>query len=64
MYCINVCTQPFKSLGSVVFFFKEINTFNQQRCIELVKGDSNEIYNVINILKSDVLLNFLSIKES
>ncbi len=45
-------------------FFKEINTFIQKRCIELVKGDSNEIYNVINILKSDVLLNFLSIKES
>ncbi len=36
-------TQPIKSLGSVKFSFKEINTFIQQGCIKLIKSDSKYI---------------------
>ncbi len=34
----------------IFFFFKEyereINTFNHQECIKLIKSDSKELYNV------------------
>ncbi len=43
-------TLPFKSLVSDFFLFKEMDTFVQQRCIELIKHDSKYIYNVVKYL--------------
>ncbi len=40
---------PFKSMGSVRFFyFCERNDFIQQRCIKLIKRASNDFYYVTN----------------
>ncbi len=44
MYYLIYTTVPFKSLGYLFFFGKEINTFIQQRCINLIKSDSKDIY--------------------
>ncbi len=51
---------------SVRFFFKEINTFIQQGCINLIKTDSKDIYNVkkISVYINVIVLNFLFTKKS
>ncbi len=51
----------FKSLGSVLFFFLEINTFIQQVFIKLIKNDSKVIYNVTNLTFINVAI-FISNK--
>ncbi len=50
----------------IFFFLNEINTFMQQQCNKLIKGDSKDIYIVTKIFIfqiNAVLLNFQFIKE-
>ncbi len=38
----------FKRLGVVCFLFKEMYTFIQQECMQLIKSDSKDFYMVTN----------------
>lgn len=58
---INYCTDILWNV-TILLFKKEIITFIKQRCIELVKSDSNDFDIVTNCLKiNPVLLNFIFI---
>ncbi len=51
-----VGTLLFKILGYLRFFCKEINTFIEQGCIQLIKSDTKVIYNVTKVIFSIGLL--------
>ncbi len=54
----------FKSLGSVINFFKESNTFIHDECVKWIKGDSKDLYSVKSILfLINAVLKTLLIKE-
>jgi len=44
--CVCVCSK----LWGLVFFFKEINTFNQRDNVTLIKSYRKYIYNVSKVL--------------
>ncbi len=46
---------PSNVWGQHVWFFKEIKTFIQQGCIQFIKSDSQDIYNVTQDLGSVLL---------